>query len=143
MRRISPHLPTRLTTSKLHKPVSAAIGLAANAVEMAKREARQLPDQLTALPMTAATTVLQVGVVMRSHYDDLVTRGDEVLHIGPDGTTIPGKHESHTGGRTDDTVIPMRPPVRPASRFDAVADAAHDGLDSADDDDVLGLAEDE
>jgi hypothetical protein len=103
--------------------VSAAIGLAANSVALVKREARQLPERVTALPMTAATKVLHTGIVIRSRYDGLVERGDEVLHIahpapngaqGPTSHSASGKHES----LEDDTVVPIRPP----SRFDAVAD---------------------
>jgi hypothetical protein len=126
MSRISTALPTAFVSSKLHKPVSAAVGLTANAVHLVSKEVRHLPEQITALPMTAATTMLHARVVIRGHFDDLVHRGDEVLHLTefeaaasrPAGASEEpepsGKHEIGE----DDTVVSIRPP----SRFDAVAD---------------------
>jgi hypothetical protein len=116
--------------------VSAAVGLAANTLSLAKREVRQLPEQITALPMTAATKVLHAGIVIRTRFDGLVERGDEVLHIAsPEAAngsqratshSTAGKHESDE----DDTVVPIRPP----SRFDAVADGFELFGDEPDDD---------
>lgn len=65
-----PSLPT---------PLRAAIGLAAQALQDAKR----LPDKAIELPMLAVSTALQLSLRAQQRYALLAARGDDVLNRRP------------------------------------------------------------
>jgi hypothetical protein len=62
-------------TREIPAPLRAAAGLAAVAVE----EARRLPSRLASLPVVAVSTALQASMRVQQRYADLVGRGDQVL----------------------------------------------------------------
>jgi hypothetical protein len=62
-------------TREIPAPLRAAAGLAAAAVE----EARKLPSRLASLPVVAVSTALQASMRVQQRYADLVGRGDQVL----------------------------------------------------------------
>src|SRR5918998_6268021 len=61
--------------SPLPLPVRLAAGLAATAVD----RARKLPTQLAVLPVTVASRALQVSMKVQQHVTELAVKGDEVL----------------------------------------------------------------
>lgn len=62
-----PQLPT---------PLRAALGLAASALD----EARRLPDRAIELPMLAVSTALQMSLRAQQRYAQLAARGDDLLN---------------------------------------------------------------
>jgi len=62
-------------TREIPAPLRAAAGLAAAAVE----EARRLPSRLASLPVAAVSAALQASMRVQQRYADLVGRGDQVL----------------------------------------------------------------
>jgi hypothetical protein len=62
-------------TREIPAPLRAAAGLAAAAVE----EARKLPSRLASLPVVAVGAALQASMRVQQRYADLVGRGDQVL----------------------------------------------------------------
>lgn len=62
-----PQLPT---------PLRAAVGLAASAMD----EARRLPERAIELPMLAVSTALQISLRAQQRYAHLAARGDELLN---------------------------------------------------------------
>jgi hypothetical protein len=107
--RQSEHMPS-LSASlprPLRKPLSAAVGLAVSTVDRAKSGARHIPERVAALPITVASTALQVALRARQQYSDLAERGDEVLHL-----------DRATGAGEDGVAAPT--PLRTPSKFDAV-----------------------
>ncbi len=61
--------------SPLPLPVRLAAGLAATAVD----QARKLPTQLAELPVTVASRALQVSMRVQQHVTELAIKGDEVF----------------------------------------------------------------
>lgn len=61
--------------SPLPLPVRLAAGLAATAVD----QARKLPAQLAGLPVTVASRALQVSMRVQQHVTELAIKGDEVF----------------------------------------------------------------
>lgn len=61
--------------SQLPMPFRAALGLAATALD----EARRLPDRAVELPMLAVGTALQLSMRAQQHYAALVARGDDLI----------------------------------------------------------------
>lgn len=61
--------------SSLPLPVRVAAGLAATAVE----QARKLPNTLLGLPVTVASQTLQVSMRVQQHITELAIKGDEAL----------------------------------------------------------------
>ncbi|HEV7655754.1 MAG TPA: hypothetical protein VGP36_13620 [Mycobacteriales bacterium] len=97
-------------------PLRAAAGLAALAID----SARKVPRQLVGLPVLAVSTALQASLKAQQTYAGLVARGDEVL------TQLRGQQEgAPPWAQFDDEPAGARPP----SAFDAVPeppDAADD-----------------
>ena len=56
-------------------PIRIALGLAATAVD----EARKLPERMPELPMTAISTAMQASMRVQQRLAELTVRGDEVL----------------------------------------------------------------
>jgi len=65
---------TNLPTS-----IKAALGLAAEAVEEARKLPETLPEKITTVPMIAVSTAMQVSLRMQQRIAELAARGDEVL----------------------------------------------------------------
>lgn len=63
--------------SPLPLPVRIAAGLAATAVE----QARKLPEQLVGLPVTAASRAVQAGMRVQQHITELAIKGDTVFAL--------------------------------------------------------------
>ncbi|MDQ3989865.1 MAG: lipid droplet-associated protein [Actinomycetota bacterium] len=61
--------------SPLPLPVRLAAGLAATAVD----QARKLPTQLAGLPVTVASRALQLSMRVQQHVTELAIKGDEVF----------------------------------------------------------------
>jgi hypothetical protein len=61
---------------QLPSPLLAALGLAAEAMD----EARRLPDRAIELPMLAVSTALQLSLRAQQRYAHLTARGDELLN---------------------------------------------------------------
>jgi len=62
-------------TREIPTPLRAAAGLAAIAVD----EARRLPNRLATLPIVAVGAAMQASMKIQQRYAGLVARGDEVL----------------------------------------------------------------
>ncbi|MGH3975481.1 MAG: lipid droplet-associated protein [Pseudonocardiaceae bacterium] len=63
--------------STLPLPVRVAVGLAATAVE----QARKLPEQLSELPVTAASRAVQVAMRVQQRVTELAIKGDQVCAL--------------------------------------------------------------
>lgn len=91
--------------SPLPLPVRLAAGLAATAVD----QARKLPTQLAELPVTVATRALQVSMRVQQHVTELAIKGDEVFaSLRPVDATPPWARfdEDDDVDRRDDGDIP-------------------------------------
>jgi hypothetical protein len=87
-------------------PLRAAAGLAALAID----SARKVPHQLVGLPVLAVSTALQASLKAQQAYAGLVARGDEVL------SQLRGQQDAPPWARFDDEPAGARAP----SAFDAV-----------------------
>jgi hypothetical protein len=65
-----PNIPT---------PLRAALGLAATAVDEARKLPETLPQAVTTVPMIAVSTAMQASMKVQQHIAMLAARGDEVL----------------------------------------------------------------
>jgi hypothetical protein len=65
-----PNLPT---------PIRAALGLAATAVDEARKLPETLPQAVTTVPLMAVSTAMQASMKVQQHIATLAARGDEVL----------------------------------------------------------------
>jgi hypothetical protein len=111
-------------------PLRAAAGLAALAID----SARKAPRQLVGLPVLAVSTALQASLKVQQTYAGLVARGDEVLG------QLRGQQQDAPWARFDDEPTGARPP----SAFDTVpepADEVDRDLDPDIDADVVTVAE--
>ena len=70
---------------QLPMPLRAALGLAAETVE----NARRLPDRAIELPMLAVSTALQMSLRAQQRYAMLAARGDELLNRREPGDEPP------------------------------------------------------
>ncbi len=99
--------------SPLPLPVRLAAGLAATAVD----QARKLPTQLAELPVTVASRALQMSMRVQQHVTELAIKGDEVFaSIQPVTDTPPWARfdEDDDVDRNDDDVpadVPVDVPV--------------------------------
>ena len=99
--------------SPLPLPVRLAAGLAAIAVD----QARKFPTQLAGLPVTVASRALQVSMRVQQHVTELAIKGDEVFaSIQPVTDTPPWARfdEDDDVDRNDDDVpadVPVDVPV--------------------------------
>jgi hypothetical protein len=99
-------------------PLRAAAGLAALAID----SARKVPQQLVGLPVLAVSTALQASLKAQQAYAGLVARGDEVLG------QLRRPQDDAPWARFDDEPAS----THPRSAFDAVADPAEDPDQAAD-----------
>jgi hypothetical protein len=65
-----PNLPT---------PIRVAVGLAATAMDEARKLPETLPQAMTTVPMIAVSTAMQASLRMQQYIATLAARGDEVL----------------------------------------------------------------
>ena len=65
-----PNIPT---------PIRAALGLAATAVDEARKLPETLPQAVTTVPLMAVSTAMQASMKVQQHLATLAARGDEVL----------------------------------------------------------------
>ena len=65
-----PNLPT---------PIRAALGLAATAVDEARKLPETLPQAVSTVPLRAVSTAMQASLKLQQHLATLSARGDEVL----------------------------------------------------------------
>jgi hypothetical protein len=65
-----PNIPT---------PIRAALGLAATAVDEARRLPETLPQAVTTVPLMAVSSAMQASLKVQQHIAMLAARGDEVL----------------------------------------------------------------
>lgn len=65
-----PNIPT---------PIRAALGLAATAVDEARKLPETLPQAVTTIPLMAVSTAMQASMKVQQHLATLAARGDEVL----------------------------------------------------------------
>ena len=96
--------------SPLPLPVRLAAGLAATAVD----QARKLPTQLAELPVTVASRALQMSMRVQQHVTELAIKGDEVFaSIRPVTDTPPWARfdEDDDVDRNDDDDVPADVPV--------------------------------
>jgi len=100
-------------------PLRAAAGLAALAID----SARKVPQQLVGLPVLAVSTALQASLKAQQAYAGLVARGDEVLG------QLRGQQDAPPWARFDDD---ERAGARPPSAFDAVPEPAAEPVEAAD-----------
>lgn len=117
--------------SPLPLPVRLAAGLAATAVD----QARKLPTQLAELPVIVASRALQVSMRVQQHVTELAVKGDEVLaSLRPVDDTPPWARfdEEDDVDRRDDgraaTGVPTNAPadVPPDVPADVAADVPPD-----------------
>ncbi|HEX6756114.1 MAG TPA: lipid droplet-associated protein [Mycobacteriales bacterium] len=112
-----------MPTPPIPQPLRAAAGLAAVAID----SARKLPEQLVGFPVLAVSAALQASLKAQQRYAELVVRGDQLLDQlrGPgDGTP--------TWARFDDDVPSGPPPARSRSAFDLAGPLAEDDHEVAD-----------
>ena len=96
--------------SPLPLPVRLAAGLAAIAVD----QARKFPTQLAGLPVTVASRALQVSMRVQQHVTELAIKGDEVFaSLRPVDDTPPWARfdEDDDMDRRDDDDVPADVPV--------------------------------
>lgn len=65
-----PNIPT---------PIRAVLGLAATAVDEARKLPETLPQAVTTVPLMAVSTAMQASLKLQQHLATLAARGDEVL----------------------------------------------------------------
>ena len=105
--------------STLPLPVRIAVGLAVTAVE----QARKLPEQLSELPVTAASRAVQAAMRVQQRVTELAIKGDEVCAL------FQPVHEAPPWARFDEDDEPGAPGTRngtagPASEFGKSPDGA-------------------
>ncbi len=96
--------------SPLPLPVRLAAGLAAIAVD----QARKFPTQLAGLPVTVASRALQVSMRVQQHVTELAIKGDEVFaSLRPVDDTPPWARfdEDDDMDRRDDDDVPVDVPA--------------------------------
>jgi hypothetical protein len=80
-------------------PVRVAMGLVVTAVE----QARKLPEQLSELPVTAASRAVQAGMRMQQRVTELAIKGDQVFSL------FRPVHDSPPWARFDEDDEPPQP----------------------------------
>jgi hypothetical protein len=113
-----------LMSTPIPQPLRAAAGLAALAID----NARKVPQQLVGLPVLAVSTALQASLKAQQAYAGLVARGDEVLG------QLRGQQDDPPWARFDDDAPAGG---RPPSAFDAAPEPGEDDDAAADLTDAL------
>jgi hypothetical protein len=98
-------------------PIRAALGLAATAIEEARKLPETLPQAVTTVPMIAMSTAMQASMRVQQHIATLAARGDEVL------IRLQGSSAEPPSWATFDDELPTSEPV------DATGQAAFDKID--------------
>ena len=95
--------------SPLPLPVRLAAGLAAIAVD----QARKFPTQLAGLPVTVASRALQVSMRVQQHVTELAIKGDEVFASlrEVDDTPPWARFDEDDVDRRDDDDVPVDVPA--------------------------------
>jgi hypothetical protein len=126
----------------LPTPIRAALGLAATAVDEARKLPETLPHAVTTVPMIAVSTAMQASLRMQQHIATLAARGDEVL------TRLHGTSADAPSWATfdDDLPSPTQDDDGPRAAFDTI-DYEHTGFHEGDDAparwDAVGVCDDE
>ena len=97
-------------------PLRAAAGLAAVAID----SARKLPQQLVGFPVLAVSAALQASLKVQQQYAELVARGDQLL------SQLRGPQEGTPEWARFDDDEPAAGDAWPRSAFDAVPDPGPD-----------------
>ena len=123
-------------------PIRAALGLAATAVDEARKLPATLPQAVTTVPMIAMSTAMQASLRMQQHIATLAARGDEVLtrlHGASAEAPSWATFDDDLAGATDDEAAPK-------AAFDTI-DYEHTGFSEGDDGparwDAVGVCDDE
>jgi len=123
-------------------PIRAALGLAATAVDEARKLPATLPQAVTTVPMIAMSTAMQASLRMQQHIATLAARGDEVLtRLHGTSAEAPSwaTFDDDLAGATDDEATPK-------AAFDTI-DYEHTGFSEGDDGparwDAVGVCDDE
>ncbi|MGW0523105.1 lipid droplet-associated protein [Crossiella sp. NPDC003009] len=90
-------------------PVRVAAGLAAAAVE----QARKLPSSLAGLPVTVASTAMQLSMRAQQHVTELAIKGDEIL------ATLRPAEETPEWATFDEDLDDAPPPAAPPKADEA------------------------
>jgi hypothetical protein len=126
----------------LPTPIRAALGLAATAVDEARKLPETLPQAVTTVPMIAMSTAMQASLRMQQHIATLAARGDEVL------TRLRGTSSEAPSWATfdDELSAPTDDEAAPKAAFDTI-DYEHTGFSEGDDGparwDAVGVCDDE
>lgn len=99
-----------MPTPPIPQPLRAAAGLAAVAID----SARKLPQQVVGLPVLAVSAALQASLKAQQRYAELVTRGDQLLG------QLRGQEEGTPAWARFDDDVPG--PARSRSAFDLAED---------------------
>ncbi|HEX8768210.1 MAG TPA: hypothetical protein VF714_07565 [Jatrophihabitans sp.] len=97
-----PNIPT---------PIRAALGLAATAVDEARKLPETLPQAVTTVPLMAVSSAMQASLKVQQHIATLAARGDEVLSQLRGSSAEPPSwatfdDDSPAGGTGDDAQSP-------------------------------------
>ncbi|MFB9569562.1 lipid droplet-associated protein [Saccharopolyspora hordei] len=94
-------------------PVRVAAGLAATAVE----QARRLPTTLLGLPVTVASQALQASMRVQQQITELAIKGDEALAVlrTPEEQPAWATFDEDLPDSDDDPVEPVAEPAAPSS----------------------------
>lgn len=114
-----PNIPT---------PIRAALGLAAAAVDEARKLPETLPQAVSTVPMVAISTAMQASLRVQQHIAALASRGDEVLSQLR-GTSA----EPPTWAKFDDPPAAAEAPDERRAAFDRI-DYANTGFSEGEDD---------
>jgi hypothetical protein len=128
----------------LPTPIRAALGLAATAVDEARKLPETLPQAVTTVPMIAVSTAMQASLRVQQHIATLAARGDEVLTRLHGTSAEPPTWATFDDPPIADAVGPPAPVSRAA--FDKI-DYEHTGFHEGDDGpsrwDAVGVCDDQ
>src|SRR5438876_590113 len=122
--------------------IRAALGLAATAVDEARKLPETLPQAVTTVPMIAMSRAMQASLRMQQHIATLAARGDEVLtHLHRTSAEAPP-----WATFDDELAAPTADEATPKAAFDTI-DYEHTGFSEGDDGparwDAVGVCDDE
>ena len=108
--------------------IRAALGLAATAVDEARKLPETLPQAVTTVPMIAMSRAMQASLRMQQHIATLAARGDEVLtHLHRTSAEAPP-----WATFDDELAAPTADEATPKAAFDTI-DYEHTGFSEGDD----------
>jgi hypothetical protein len=126
-----PNIPT---------PLRAALGLAATAVDEARKLPETLPQAVTTVPMIAVSTAMQASMKVQQHIAMLAARGDEVLSQLRGRSAEPPSWATFDDAATEDgtTGYPLDDPQAGQAAFDLINYDNTGFTEGDEDDDVKG-----